>query len=115
MKQNTHRINAYRHMWIFVFFDLPTALKSDKKAYTRLRKGLLKDGFTMMQYSVYIRHAPSIKRAETHIARVQRLMPPKGLISILTITDKQYGRIINVWGGQRKPPKLDTPQQLTLF
>jgi len=40
-------------MWLFVFFDLPTDTKTDRKNAARFRKGLLKDGFEMMQFSVY--------------------------------------------------------------
>ena len=80
-------------MWLLVFFDLPTQKKIERKAYTRFRKELISDGFTMMQYSVYIRHCASRENAEVHIKRVKAAIPQKGHISVLTITDKQYGDI----------------------
>ena len=46
-------------MWILVLFDLPTETKKDKKAYALFRKQLICDGFTMFQFSIYIRHCPS--------------------------------------------------------
>lgn len=48
-------------MWVIVMFDLPTDTPKARKAYARFRTDLLKDGFTMMQYSVYIRHCASIE------------------------------------------------------
>lgn len=53
------RYSEYRVMWILVFFDLPTETQKDKKAYALFRKNLQKDGFTMFQFSIYIRHCAS--------------------------------------------------------
>jgi hypothetical protein len=51
----TERLNAYRIMWIMVLFDLPTESKQDKRNYTDFRKKMMKDGFTMFQFSAYLR------------------------------------------------------------
>lgn len=101
-------------MWLFVFFDLPTNTKKERKDATQFRKALEKDGFSMMQYSVYVRHCPSRENMNVHIARVRASMPPSGQISILNITDKQYGEIRNFWGKVERA-KLTTPQQLEFF
>lgn len=108
------RLNAYRIMWLFVFFDLPTETAGERKAAARFRKDIMKDGFTMMQYSVYIRHCPSSENAEVHLKRVKKIIPGKGQISILRVTDKQYGDIINYWSA-KEYPLSGTPQQLELF
>ncbi len=108
------RLNAYRVMWLFVFFDLPTETQKERKAAHRFRKDLLKDGFRMMQFSVYIRHSASGENADVHTKRVQKLLPEKGQVSIVRITDKQYSDIINFWG--KKIAELSaSPQQLELF
>jgi CRISPR-associated protein Cas2 len=101
-------------MWIFVFFDLPVLTKAQRKKATQFRTALEKDGFVMMQFSVYIRHCPSYENMEVHIKRVQSLMPPEGKVSILHVTGKQYSNILNFNGRVLK--KIDTePQQLELF
>ncbi len=64
------RLNAYRIMWLFVFFDLPTNTKKERKVASKFRKFLLNDGFTMMQYSVYIRHSASSESADVHQMRI---------------------------------------------
>lgn len=109
------RLNAYRIMWLFVFFDLPTNTKSERKAASQFRKKLLKDGFVMMQYSVYIRHAPSSENAQVHKNRIKLFLPNKGYVSILQVTDKQYGMIQNYWGLQNKKPPVEPLPQLELF
>lgn len=101
-------------MWLFVFFDLPTETKKDRRNAQQFRKNLLKDGFSMMQYSVYTRHCASSESADVHEIRVRNLLPPLGKVSVLRITDKQFGNIINYWGKAivpREPP----PMQLELF
>ena len=53
------RFSEYRIMWVLVFFDLPTETKRERKLYADFRKKLLQDGFTMFQFSIYVRHCPS--------------------------------------------------------
>ena len=101
-------------MWVLAMFDLPTDTKQARRRYTQFRKHLLQDGFTMMQYSVYIRHCASDENAQTHVRRVEREVPPDGEVRILTITDKQFERMRIFWGKQRKVPECP-PQQLELF
>ncbi len=108
------RLNAYRIMWLFVFFDLPVRTKKDRKQYSEFRRKLQQDGFTMMQYSVYTRHCASRENAAVHIQRVKKMLPPRGMVSILQITDRQYGDILNFWGKERKKPEKGPPQ-LQLF
>ena len=109
-----YRLNAYHIMWVFVFFDLPTETKKNRKDAARFRKDLEKDGFSIMQFSVYVRHCPSKENMDVHIKRVQLFMPPAGQVSIMSITDKQYGNILNFQG--KTQHSLQTgPQQLELF
>ncbi|HET6244467.1 MAG TPA: CRISPR-associated endonuclease Cas2 [Bacteroidia bacterium] len=37
---------------------------------------LLKNGFNMMQFSVYMRHCASSENTDVHEKRIQRLLPP---------------------------------------
>lgn len=108
------RFSEYRIMWILVFFDLPTETKKDKKAYADFRKNLQRDGFTMFQFSIYVRHCASKENMEVHVRRVKSFLPEFGKVGILKITDKQFGDI-ELFYGKRKS-KTSTPgQQLELF
>ncbi len=108
------RFNAYRVMWVLVMFDLPTETKQDKKQYVQFRKKIMADGFQMFQFSMYVRHCPSKENAEVHVQRVKRLLPPKGHIGILTITDKQFG-MMEIFRGREVETALQPVQQLQLF
>jgi CRISPR-associated protein Cas2 len=107
-------LNAYRIMWLFVFFDLPTETKQNRRDAQQFRKSLQKNGFTMMQFSVYTRHCASSESADVHEKRINRILPPLGKVSILRITDKQFGNIQNFWGEQ-VAAKTPVPKQLELF
>ena len=101
-------------MWLFVYFDLPTFTKKDRHNASQFRKNLLKDVFTMMQFSVYHRHCASNESATVHIKRVKSFLPPDGAVSILKITDKQFTDIDHFMGKAKADP-LQQPQQLELF
>lgn len=111
---NLERLNQYRIMWVLVFFDLPTDTKKDRKQASLFRKRLIDDGFTMFQFSIYLRHCPSRENAQVHIKRVKSFLPPNGHVGILNITDKQFG-MIELFYGRKESEKPDTPQQLELF
>ena len=108
------RLNQYKVLWIMVFFDLPTETKKDRRAHAKFRKEIMQDGFTMFQFSIYLRHCNSRENADVHIKRVKKLLPEKGHVGILTITDKQFGDI-ELFVGQEMGKRPNTPQQLELF
>jgi CRISPR-associated protein Cas2 len=108
------RFNEYRIMWILVLFDLPTETKKERKAYSEFRKKLLKDGFSMFQFSIYIRHCPSRENADVHIKRVKNNLPEHGDVGIICITDKQFGQI-EIFHSRKEAKPSQPCQQLELF
>ena len=101
-------------MWVIVLFDLPTDSAQARKNYTLFRKHILEDGFSMMQYSVYMRHCASDENAQVHVERVKRVLPPDGEVRIVKITDKQFGNI-QVFFGEKAKPIEKAPKQLSFF
>ena len=108
------RLSEYRIMWVMVLFDLPTETKKERKIYAGFRKKLLKDGFTMFQFSIYLRHCPSRDNADVHIKRVKLDLPELGHVGILCITDKQFGEM-ELYYGKKPAEKKAQVQQLELF
>jgi len=108
------RFNEYRIMWILVLFDLPTETKKERKAYSLFRKKLLKDGFSMFQFSIYIRHCPSRENADVHIKRVKANLPEHGDVGVICITDKQFGQI-EIFHSRKETKPAQPCQQLELF
>ena len=106
--------SGYRAMWVIAMFDLPTDTKRARRNYTVFRKNLLKDGFSMVQYSIYIRHCASEENAKVHDKRVESFLPPDGEVRLLTITDKQFERM-RIFLGKMRKPTPQPPRQLELF
>lgn len=107
-------LSGYRLMWLAVMFDLPVVDKEERKAATDFRNALLKLGFEMAQYSVYMRFCAGEGQVETLSRRIEAALPPGGKVNILVFTDKQYERIISFTGGARDAPKK-APEQFVLF
>lgn len=101
-------------MWILVLFDLPTDTKKERKAYATFRKRLIEDGFTMFQFSIYLRHCASMENANVHMKRVRSFLPEFGYVGMICITDKQFSSM-EIFSA-RKPQAPKSPgQQLELF
>lgn len=107
-------LNAYRILWVLVFFDLPVVSTKERRIAARFRKDIMGNGFSMFQFSIYVRHCSSRENADVHIKRVKNLLPEVGHVGILCITDKQFGSMEIFLG--RKLTETPTPsQQLELF
>lgn len=109
-----NRLNAYRILWVLVFFDLPTETKAQRKIYAKFRKDIMKDGFQMFQFSIYMRHCSSRENAEVHVIRVKKILPEKGHVGIMCITDKQFG-MMEIFHGHRASFPASPVQQLEMF
>ena len=109
--------SAYRFMWMLVMFDLPVVTKRQRKRATKFRHDLLDLGFQMAQYSVYMKFCGQRDAADALAGRVERRVPAQGRVSILTVTDKQYGRMRVFNGGTERPgdPYATERGQLVLF
>lgn len=85
-------------MRMLVFFDLPVETPEDRRAYRNFRKALIKDGFIMLQESVYCKllTTPTVENSVKNL--IQRNKPPKGLVQTLTVTEKQFSKMEYIVG-----------------
>jgi len=97
-----------------VFFDLPTDTAEDKRNYARFRKFLIKDGFMMLQFSVYTKLAINKTVASQVRKRIEKNKPPKGNIAVMEITEKQFADIEWILGS-KQGNILDTTDRLTIY
>ena len=108
------RLSQYRVMWVFVLYDLPTDTKKQRKAAAQFRKDILGDGFTMFQFSAYVRHCASMENAQVHIRRVKGFLPEEGSVGIMCLTDKQFADI-EIFYCRKEKNVSTSGQQLELF
>lgn len=84
---------SYRYMRLIVMFDLPTISVEDMRNYRIFRKFLIKNGFMMMQESIYSKIALNQSMANLIANKVRENKPPKGLVQMFIITEKQFSRM----------------------
>ena len=102
-------------MRVVIFFDLPVTSKVARRDYTRFRSFLLRDGYNMLQYSVYSRLCNGLDDVDKHLKRMESELPPEGSIRTLVLTDKQFSRM-RLWVGEPTICEQKvTAQQLVLL
>ena len=85
-------------MRTLVFFDLPTETVEDRRNYRKFRKMLIKNGFIMLQESVYTRMLITPSAQYSVVNTIRKNKPPEGLVQILTITEKQFANMEYITG-----------------
>lgn len=105
---------SYRFMRIIVFFDLSTETAADRREYRAFRKLLIKNGFVMMQESVYCRMVlnGSVQKSVFDIIRKNK--PKKGIVQMLTVTEKQFASMAYITGAS-KTDVIDTDERLVIL
>ncbi len=88
----------YRFMRIILFFDLPSITKKDHREYTKFVKHLKKNGFIMMQESVYTKLALTPSVVDSTLNKIRENLPKDGCVSVLTITENQFSSIEHMIG-----------------
>ena len=85
-------------MRMLLMFDMPTDTAEERKAYRKFRKFLLSEGFIMHQFSVYSKLLLNSSANKAMVDRLQENNPKKGSITLLTVTEKQFARMIYLHG-----------------
>ena len=101
-------------MRVLVFFDLPVLTSENRRAYAKFRRSLLKNGFLMLQESVYCKLALNSSAVNAIVDNVHKNKPEEGLIQLLTVTEKQYAKM-DIILGQVKSEVLDTDERLVIL
>jgi CRISPR-associated protein Cas2 len=107
-------LSAFRIMWVMALFDLPVGTKGERKRATQFRNFLLDEGFSMMQFSSYLRFTSGKEQAEAITKRIGQAVPKAGKVDVIWFTDKQY-ETIKSFRGANSGPRPTKPDQLALF
>lgn len=85
-------------MWSFIMFDLPVHQPELQKEYREFVKQIETLGYNRFQYSIFKRFCQSSAKVTAIEAKVKLIVPPQGKITLLRITDAQFGRMITFDG-----------------
>lgn len=104
-----------RYMRLIVFFDLPVETAKQRKDYRQFRKRLLKDGYLMLQNSVYAKLVTNDGTAGAAIMRLRKMRPPEGLVQVLKVTEKQFETMEFITGNREAYDEVDTMEELLVL
>lgn len=101
-------------MRMLVFFDLPVETNEDRRNYRNFRKVLIKNGFIMIQESVYTKlmTTPSVEISVKNL--IKKNKPPKGIVQALTVTEKQFSKMEFIVGSG-KSEFIDSDERLVIL
>lgn len=102
-------------MRLMVFFDMPVVSKQDRKIYSRFRRFLLRNGYDMIQYSVYARICNGQDAVNKHLTRLKENTPAQGSIRFMQVTEKQFTAIGVLVGRKKEKEKPEYSEQLSFF
>ena len=97
---------SLRFVRIMVMFDLPVETKKQRRTYSKFRKELIRHGFLMMQYSIYVKSVINQDAANTTINKVRRVLPQHGHVRTMIITEKQYEKMQILLGEEDENIKI---------
>lgn len=106
---------SYKNMRLLVLLDMPVESKAERREYARFRKYIIKDGFTMLQFSVYTRYCNNDSDVEKHIKRVVDFKPKYGNVRIIKVTENQFEKMILVSGEKTDQELVESSDQLIVI
>lgn len=101
-------------MRLLVFFDLPVATSGERREYSRFHKFLIKNGFVMLQESVYSKIVLNNTAGNAVKESVRRNKTKNGDIHMLTVTEKQFAEMECVVG-ERKTNIIDSDERFVVI
>ena len=101
----------YKFMRLIVFFDLPMVTDKDRREYNKFHKYLVKNGFIMMQKSVYTKLVINNVTSSAVKQKIAKNLPPSGTVELLEITENQYSKI-EYLVGEEQQLTIDTMDRL---
>ena len=104
-----------RYMRVFVLFDLPVETAVQRKEYRLFRKYLVKEGFLMLQESVYAKLVVNDAQANAAVVRLRQHRPPAGLVQALKVTEKQFAGMEFITGSRQSYSELDTLEEFVVL
>lgn len=110
-----HQDSRIRFMRLLVFFDLPVETAAQRRDYRLFRKALIKDGYIMVQKSVYSKLVVNEHVVESALSRLREIAPPKGIVQVLKVTERQYSSMETVTGTPLQHDEIDVRDEVIVL
>jgi len=96
-------------------FDLPTQTSADRRNYRHFRKFLIKNGYSMMQFSVYSKIVLNRSVLNYQMKLLKENAPPDGYVEALVVTESQYANINIIVGEQKRSNQEHTTKRFVVL
>lgn len=101
----------YKYMRVIVMYDLPNNNYQENKEYMKFRKLLIKNGYIMMQFSIYSKCLNVKTKFNLEVNKIKKFIPTQGNIRILAVTEKQYLDMIFLKGETNINESINGPER----
>jgi len=101
-------------MRLLLFFDLPRNNTKECRQATRFVSDLKKEGFMMLQESVYSKLLLTPSYKPLIINKLKKIKPSSGNIFVLTITEKQFADMDYLLG-TKPTTQVDSTDRLIII
>ena len=104
-----------RQMRIIVLYDLPTLTKKNRKDFHCFHKYLLRNGYYMLQFSVYVKLCHTFDYTQESAQKLEKNCPKVGNVRYFIITEKQFREMKMVTGKKTPQEKIKNIDYLTIL
>lgn len=92
-------------------YDLDFSSPEAVKKYQIFHKALVRRGWIMLQYSVYMKMVHTAQQGLNSIQQLKQFLPPNGNIRIIKITNQQYMQMTLMRGNKNINESLNTEER----
>lgn len=107
--------SLYKQVRVLILYDLPMTKMDELKEYAKFRKNILKLGCYLVQFSVYSKVIKNEIYYKSFIEKLKNILPSKGEIRIIKLTEKQYEDMIFLNGAQNNYEKKISNNSIVIF
>ena len=102
----------YQNMRMLCMFDLPVDTPQERRQYRIFRKELLRNGFTMLQYSVYYRAVQNRAAGKRYETAIKSFLPVHGEVSV---SEKQFNDMQILVGSRSNQETIVGSKELVII
>lgn len=102
-------------MRLICLFDLPMDTPSEKRQYRIFRKELIRNGFSMLQYSVYYRAIQNRSSGKKYERAISEFLPEHGEVRLIPVSEKQFDDMAVLVGNRSKQETIVGNKDLVII
>src|SRR5205085_12372422 len=95
-----------RQMKIIVLYYFPTLTKENRNYFRYFHKYLLRSGYYMLQFSVYVKLCHTFDYAQESAQKLEKNCPKLGNVRYFLITEKQFRNMKMIAGKETQQEKV---------